>query len=157
MYSHLAQPDRKFSKNLFAGLVILIMIFSAAVLLNGSLITRVEAANLVSNPGFETGALSPWGNWNNSVVASNAHTGTYSMQVGTATGSGEQVISGLSPNTAYVLTGWVKTSATSVTGNIGVKNFGGTETFQSSTSTTYTQRTINFTTGAGSTSATIYC
>src|SRR5687767_10628309 len=157
MYSQLTQPGRKFSMNVFSGFAIVILIFGFAALLNGSFVAQVEAANLVANPGFESGALSPWGNWNNSVVANNARTGTYSMRVGTATGSGEQVIGGLSPNTAYVLTGWVKTSSTSVTGQIGAKNFGGSEVFQTSTSTTYTQRTINFTTGPSGTSVTIYC
>lgn len=54
---------------------------AALCLLNGP----VSAANILSNSGFETGALSPWtlGNdfggtelWN--VTASNSHTGTYS-------------------------------------------------------------------------------
>ena len=116
-----------------------------------------DQVNLVQNPGFETGVLSPWGSWNNSVVASSAHSGTYSMRVGRAAGSGEQTIYGLSPNTSYVLTGWVQTSKSTVAGRIGVKNHGGTETFQTSTSTAYTQLTVSFTTGTANTSATIYC
>lgn len=113
--------------------------------------------NLIVNPGFETGSLSPWASWNNSVQANNARTGTYSMRVGTAEGSGEQVVTGLQPNTTYVLSGWVKTSATSVTANVGVKNFGGSQIFSGSTSTSYTQRSVTFTTGASNTSATVYC
>jgi Carbohydrate binding domain len=114
-------------------------------------------SNRVSNPGFESGALSPWTSWNNSVVTGSSHSGTYSMKVGTAAGSGEQTITGLSPNTTYTLTGWTKVSATSVESRIGVKSYGGTEVYQSVTSTTYTQKTIVFTTGATNTSAIIYC
>jgi len=115
------------------------------------------ATNLVVNPGFETGSLSPWTSWNNSVVTGNAHSGTYSMRDGTAAGSGEQTITGLLANENYLLTGWVKTSKSTVTAQVGVKNFGGTETYKTSKSTSWTQLSINFTTGPSSTSATIYC
>ncbi len=119
--------------------------------------TSTPMGNYVLNAGFETGSLSPWGAWNNSVVNSDAHSGAYAMQIGSSTGSGEQTISGLSANTAYVLTGWVKTSSSSVTAQAGVKNYGGSETYQASTNTNYTQLSINFTTGVNNTTAQIYC
>jgi len=121
--------------------------------------TATPSGNVVVNPGFETGALTPWTAWNSaSVVASNARTGTYAGQVtGSTAGSAEQIISGLSVNTTYTLVGWAKVSASGVEARIGVKNFGGTEINQAVTSTTYGQGTVNFTTGASNTTATIYC
>jgi|GEM_PF-1038980 len=119
--------------------------------------TSTPLGNYVLNAGFETSVLGPWGEWNNSVVSSNFRTGTYAMQIGSSSGSGEQVISGLSPNTAYALTGWVKTSSSSVTGQIGVKDYGASEVYLTSNNTNYTQLTVNFTTGASNTTAKIYC
>ncbi|GCE21970.1 carbohydrate binding domain-containing protein [Dictyobacter kobayashii] len=117
--------------------------------------------NRVSNPGFESGSFSSWTNYgSSSVVATNAHSGTYAAQLGTSSAieGTEQVINGLSPNTTYTLTGWAKVTNPGDTIYIGVKGFdsNGTENKQGITSTTYTQATVSFTTGPNSTSATIY-
>lgn len=121
-------------------------------------IKPAQAANLVGNPGFETGSLSPWTAYRKvSVLASNAYSGTYAARVGTGTGSAEQVISGLNSNTTYLLTGWIKTSTTAVTGMVGAKDFGGLQVTRSSTSTTYTQLSVTFLTGPDITSAKIFC
>lgn len=115
----------------------------------------IEASPL-RNGGFETGFLSPWTNWNTaSVVAGNARSGNYALKLNGGPGSAEQVVT-LSPNTTYTLTGFAKTASSSEPVQIGVKNFGGTEQYVTITSTTYSQGSITFTTGASNTSATIY-
>ncbi|QHW30930.1 family 16 glycosylhydrolase [Paenibacillus rhizovicinus] len=113
--------------------------------------------NLVGNPGFETGAVSPWtGAGTYSVVSTNASTGTRSARVEGAGGNSafNQTITGLSPNTAYLLSGWFKAASGNV--SIGVKNYGGTQIAYSTASTSYKQQTIAFTTGASNTSAQIF-
>jgi hypothetical protein len=120
--------------------------------------TATPMSNYVSNPGFETGSASPWNAWGGStVVSGNAHSGTYSGKTCTSNCGFEQTISGLSASTTYVLTGWAKLGKTSNSVNIGVKSYGGTETYQTVTSTTYQQKTITFTTGSSNTSAIIFC
>ncbi len=110
-----------------------------------------------SNQSFESGSTSWSGLGTNAVVASDAHAGTNSMRL-SGSGSGtERVLTGLIANKSYTLRGWVKTVSSSDQTYIGVKDYGGSEVNQASTSTTYTQISINFTTGGSSTSAKIYC
>jgi hypothetical protein len=116
-------------------------------------IVQLDAQNLVQNPGFETGT-SPWSIWGGgSVVNNNAHTGIYALK-STSTGGAELVVTGLTPGTNYTFKGYAK----SVNGAalIGVKNHGNTAVSSSTTSTSYTQLTVNFTTGLSSTSAKLY-
>ncbi|MFD0959960.1 carbohydrate binding domain-containing protein [Paenibacillus chungangensis] len=111
---------------------------------------------IVHNGGFETGALGPWGNWNTaSVVAGNARSGSYALQLAGGPGSSEQVVQ-VQPNTTYTLSGYARTTNSSEQVRIGVKNYGGTETYAVITSTSYTKGTVTFTTGASHTTATIY-
>lgn len=120
-------------------------------------LTYVSTGNLVQNPGLESGTLSPWSQWNDvSVVNSNAHSGTYALRDGAGPCTSEQVVNGLLPNTTYTLSGWGKVDTSGQTVSIGVKNFGGTETSQLISTTSYSQVSITFTTGSSSTSATIY-
>ncbi len=121
--------------------------------------TPSPITNLMVNPGFETGSLSPWTAVDSvSVPAANARSGSYAVQVGgTSMGYAQQVISGLSPNTTYTLSGWAKVNASGVTASIGVKNYGGTQTGRTVSATTYTQVSLTFTTGPTNTTATIYC
>ncbi|MFF7643785.1 carbohydrate binding domain-containing protein [Streptomyces canus] len=115
--------------------------------------------NLVSNAGFESGAMSPWTNSGAapSVTSSGARTGTYALTT-QASGSGaNQNITGLSPNTTYLLTGWAKVANAGETLAIGVKNYGGTETFTNVATTSYSQAAVLFTTGSTNTSALVYC
>jgi Carbohydrate binding domain len=109
------------------------------------------------NQSFESGSTS-WTNFGTTlVVASDARAGANSMRL-SGTGSGtEQVISGLIANKSYTLRGWVKTGSSSDQTYVGVKNFGGAEVNQFTTSTAYTQLTVNFTTGSSNTSAKIFC
>src|SRR5436190_18320426 len=63
---------------------------------------------LIVNPGFETGVLSPWtlATGNAGPPQARIPAGTCAGHVGTSLGRVEQVINGLSPNTAYTLCGW---------------------------------------------------
>lgn len=110
---------------------------------------------IVSNGGFETGALSPWYKWNDAGISTtNVRTGNKSIRVGNGPASVEQVIT-VKPNTTYALTGYAMVPA-GQEAVIGVKNFGGTEAFTTITSTSYTKGKVLFTTGSTNTAATIY-
>jgi hypothetical protein len=118
---------------------------------------------LAQNPGFETG-LTPWTSYGNaSVVTSNAHSGTRAVQLTYAApwGSGvEQVITGLLPNTTYALSAWARLDTGATDAIVpGVKEYdsAGNQVSVLVTSTAYTQVAMQFTTGASSTSARIYC
>ncbi|MFG3295460.1 carbohydrate binding domain-containing protein [Streptomyces sp. NPDC048179] len=116
--------------------------------------------NLLSNAGFETGSLSPWtqasGN-SSSVTAANARTGSYALTTTASSSGANQALTGLSPSTTYLLTGWAKVATAGETLAIGVKNFGGTETYTNIATTAYSQAAVLFTTGSSSTTATVYC
>ena len=115
--------------------------------------TQAHAANILSNPGFESGVLSPWSCTGNlgSIVSTPVHGGTKAL-AGAASASNNSKCSQtvtVQPNTAYSLTGWVRGSYV----YLGVD--GGPATWTTSTAA-YSQLTVNFTTGASQTSATIY-
>jgi chitinase len=109
-----------------------------------------SAANLLTNPGFESGGLGGWSCSGGSVVTSPVHSGSYAL-AGNATASDTaqctQTVT-VVPNTAYTVSAWVR-------GNpvyLGITN--GPSTWAGSTS--YTQLTLSFTTAAGQTSAQLY-
>ena len=114
------------------------------------------ATNLVSNPGFETGTLSGWTcSAGDSAVGSPVHSGSYALS-GAATSSDDaqctQVIQ-VQPNSSYSLSAWVE-------GNYVYLGDTGTGTSDTSTwapsATTWQQLSTGFTTGASTTSVTIY-
>ncbi|MEU8617454.1 carbohydrate binding domain-containing protein [Streptomyces sp. NPDC048623] len=115
--------------------------------------TPAQAANLLTNPGFETGDLSGWSCTGGlgSVVSSPVHGGAKAL-AGAASSSDNakctQTVS-VQPNTTYTLSGWVRGSYV----YLGVD--GASETWTPSASS-YTQLTYTFTTGSAQTSATIY-
>jgi beta-glucanase (GH16 family) len=119
----------------------------------------IQAANLVLNPGFETGALSPWTSFGAVVVVNtDAHTGTFAAKI-TGRGAPEQVVSGLSQNTAYTVSGWAKVGTAGDSICIGAKEYDGTsnQVSQCVTLTSYLQVAAAFTTGAANTSAKVFC
>jgi hypothetical protein len=134
---------------------VLALLGSAALALAGAVALpgTAQAANVLTNPGFESGTVSPWSCTGNlgSVVSSPVHGGSRSLQ-GAVSSSDiakcSQTVS-VQPNTTYSLSGWVRGSYV----YLGVD--GGSSTWTSSPSA-YTQLSTTFTTGASQTSATVY-
>ncbi|HEV7173387.1 carbohydrate binding domain-containing protein, partial [Pedococcus sp.] len=117
-----------------------------------------EWTPLVSNGGFESGDLGMWSTWGGAqVVAGNARTGSYALQVGPGQSSAEQVVP-VQPNTTYTVSGWARSVDPSEPIRIGVKDFGGAgEVWAPVASSTYAMGSVSFTTGPTATSATVYC
>ncbi|NUS00003.1 MAG: PKD domain-containing protein, partial [Kribbellaceae bacterium] len=119
------------------------------------------APGAVANPDLETGNLSGWSDsYQATVTTTNPHSGTFAGQLnaGTSTPAGlEQVVTGLTPNTTYTLTGWVRTDGGTTT--LGAKLYENTndDTEATTTNTGWTQLTDQFTTGATNTTVDIYC
>ncbi len=118
--------------------------------------SSAATTNLVNNPGFESGTTSGWACGSSaSVVTSPVHSGTYALS-NTPAGSDDaqctQTIS-VQPNSAYTLSAWVD-------GSYVYLGDTGTGTSDTSTWTPggsgYSQLTTNFTTGASTTTVTIY-
>ncbi|MGW1256685.1 carbohydrate binding domain-containing protein [Streptomyces sp. NPDC002513] len=130
------------------------LIGSAALALGGAVALpgTAQAANILPNPGFESG-LSPWSCTGNlgSVVSSPVHGGANAL-AGAASSSDNaqcgQTVS-VQPNTTYTLSGWVRGSYV----YLGVD--GGASTWTTSPSA-YSQLSVSFTTGTSQTSAMIY-
>ncbi|KUL32138.1 carbohydrate binding domain-containing protein [Streptomyces regalis] len=119
-----------------------------------------SATNTVTNPGFEAGALTPWAQSTgtaSSVVASNARSGTYALQTGVSASGAIQTVGGLTSSGTYLLAGWAKAATAGEEVAVGMKSFGGTETYLKTSTTSYAQQPIFFTTGATATSAGANC
>ncbi|MEV7885987.1 carbohydrate binding domain-containing protein [Streptomyces sp. NPDC002817] len=142
-------PLPRRSRRLFALLGTAALALAGAVALPGT----AQAANVLTNPGFESGALSPWSCTGNlgSVVSSPVRAGSRAL-AGAVSSSDiakcSQTVA-VRPNTAYTLSGWVRGSYV----YLGVD--GGSSTWTSSPSA-YSQLSVSFTTGASQTSATVY-
>ena len=130
--------------------VLPLLVVVLAVVIAGPGVTHA-ASNLVANPGFETGNLSGWScDPTNTVVTSPVHSGSFALQAtptSSTTGQCTQTIS-VQANTSYTLSAYVDGSYAF----LGVT--GGSSTWTSSSS--YTQLNVPFTTGASTTSITIY-
>ena len=119
--------------------------------------TAPAGGNLIANPGFESGALSPWtcDAGTAAVVGSPAHSGSHALAV-TPTASDDaqctQTVA-VAPNTTYTLSDWV----------IGAYAYLGATVPGGSGATTWTasasnwsQLSTTFTTGATTSSVTIF-
>jgi len=115
--------------------------------------TPAQAANLLTDPGFESGSLTGWAcsGGLGSVVTSPVHSGGKAL-AGAASSSDiakcSQTVA-VQPNTTYTLSGWVRGSYV----YLGVD--GATSTWTPSAGA-YQQLSLSFTTGASQTSATVY-
>ncbi|MFE3638861.1 carbohydrate binding domain-containing protein [Streptomyces sp. NPDC059168] len=134
---------------------LLALLGSAALALGGAVALpgTAQAANVLTNPGFESGGLSPWTCTGNlgSVVSSPVHSGSKALQGAVSSSDNarcSQTVA-VKPGTAYTLSGWVRGSYV----YLGVD--GGASTWTTSPSA-YSRLSVSFTTGAAQTSATIY-
>ncbi|MGO4371741.1 DNRLRE domain-containing protein, partial [Paenibacillus sp. MCAF20] len=120
----------------------------------------LPGANLLINGGFESSSLSPapWTYYNGVQIMSdqNVRTGNNALKFSNAISGLEQVVQGLTPNTNYVLKGWMKSTDVSNTQSLGVKNYGGVQVSKSVGSLEYSEAKLIFKTGATNTKATIY-
>jgi Carbohydrate binding domain/Fibronectin type III domain len=129
---------------------------TALATLAGARLASAAATNLVTNPGFETGTLSGWNcSPLGSVVTTPVHSGSYALS-GAASNSDDaqcsQTVS-VQAGASYSLSAWVE-------GNYVYLGDSGTGTGDTSTwtpsATTWQQLSTSFTTGASTTSVTIY-
>src|SRR5689334_8970920 len=111
------------------------------------------AANLLTNPGFETGSLSGWScsGGTGSVVSTPVHSGGFALSGAATSADNAQCTQTVAvvPSTAYTLSAWVR-------GNyafLGVT--GGGSTFTPS-APAYTQLSVAFTTAPGQTSVQVF-
>lgn len=134
---------------------VLALLGSAALALAGALALpqTAQAANVLTNPGFESGSLSPWTCTGNlgSVVSSPVHGGSKALQGAVSSSDNAQCSQtvAVQPNTTYSLSGWVRGSYV----YLGVN--GGASTWTTSPSA-YSPLSVSFTTGASQTSAVVY-
>src|SRR6266568_181891 len=136
---------------LFASFALLLVSVSSVVVLNHTVSASAAGNNLVANPGFETGNLSSWScDTGDTVVSSPVHSGSFALQMNPTSGTTGQCTQTISvqPNTTYTLTAFVNGPFS----YLGVIN--GNSTWV--TSTSYSQLTVSQTTGASTTSMTIF-
>lgn len=134
---------------------------------------RIAWMNTVRNACFEFGTLEGWrktdsskallteGNgWGNKVFGSGkaCQTGTskFELRLGPGADGISQTIKGLSPNTTYTLSAWLRVSDENETIVLGVKQHGTDAVSVSTSSIQWTRKSIDFTTGPKATQATIY-
>ena len=146
----MAQKSRR---TLLTSVALLLTILSigSLIFLNRSAIVHASGTNLVTNPGFEAGNLSAWTcDPGDTVVSSPVNSGSFALQMNpssSTTGQCTQTIS-VQANAAYTLSAFLDGPFAYV----GVN--GGASTW--TTSSSYTQLTVNLTTGASQTSVTIF-
>ncbi|MEU9246286.1 carbohydrate binding domain-containing protein [Streptomyces sp. NPDC048385] len=140
---------RRSRRRMFALLGSAALALAGAIALPGT----AQAANILSNPGFESGSMTPWSCSGNlgSVVSSPVHGGSKALAGAASSSDNAQCTQtvAVQPSTTYSLSGWVRGSYV----YLGVT--GGASTWTTSTSQ-YSQLTVSFTTGASQTSAEIY-
>ncbi len=114
------------------------------------------AANLVSNPGFESGSLSPWSCTGGlgAVQATTVHSGTKALQ-GNPSGSDvakcTQTVA-VQANAAYTLTVWARGGG----GYVYLGITGGPSTWSTATAANWNQLSVTYTTGPSQTSLEVY-
>ena len=132
---------------------------AAALLTSAAVISAPPAAavaSLISNGGFETGSLSGWScSTLDSVVSSPVHSGSHALSGAASSSDDAQCSQSVSvqPSSNYTLTGWVE-------GNYVFLGDSGTGSSDTDTwtpsATSWQQLSTSFSTGAATTSVTIY-
>jgi beta-glucanase (GH16 family) len=118
----------------------------------------LRRAATVTNGGLEAGEFAPWTYYGGTAVSSdgNNYGGNYALRIPSSASSAgaEQEIVGLAPGTTYRLSGWTTNGGQGLT--LGVKNHGGSQVSTNVLASAWTRGTVNFTTGASNTTATIF-
>ncbi|WP_337869221.1 S8 family serine peptidase [Meiothermus sp.] len=109
--------------------------------------------DFVRNGSFESGNTDHWNTSGWVDLWGECFTGAKGARI-LGSGSLEQTLSGLTPNTTYVLSAWVKVDGETL--DLGVRNFGEGERTVSVKKGDWVQRTLEFKTGASNTTATIF-
>ncbi|MEY9964431.1 chitinase [Streptacidiphilus sp. MAP12-16] len=134
-----------------------VAVIGAGILVAGSGAAGAATANLVANPGFESG-LSGWtcSSGSGAAVSSPVHSGASALKA-TPTGQDDaqctQTIS-VQPNSQYTLSAYVQGSYV----YLGATGTGGTSdpSIWTPNSPSYSQLSVGFTTGANTTTVTVY-
>nr|WP_246213797.1 glycosyl hydrolase family 18 protein [Kitasatospora viridis] len=126
------------------------------MLTTGGDASAAAAGNLLQNPGFESGSLSGWSCTANSgtVVTNPVHSGSYALQATPAGSDDAQCTQQVAvlPGSSYTLSGWVQGSYV----YLGASGTGGTDPSTWSSNSAWNQLSTSFTTGASTTSVTVY-
>ncbi|WP_020666872.1 chitinase [Amycolatopsis nigrescens] len=131
-----------------------VVVFAGLVLALSS--GNASAANLMRNAGFEAGSTDGWScSAGGGVVSTPVHAGSYALTgvpAGQENGRCAQTVP-VRPNSAYKLTAWVQGAHT----YLGVTGTGGADTSTWTPGTgSWTQLSLEFTTGGAAESVTIY-
>jgi len=115
-----------------------------------------EEHPLLINPGFETESLEPWHLIAGTarIVSQPTHSAGHSLSLGPGPSSVEQTVS-VRPNSAYRLTGWLRSGSGAEEVRLGVKS-GGAERAVSVPLVAFTEASIEFTTGPNDTRAVVF-
>ncbi|SDC93744.1 chitinase [Glycomyces harbinensis] len=132
--------------------LIIALVAAATAVLAGLLVAApAQAANVLANPGFESGTAAPWTCESAQVVASPVHSGSSAIRsTGGASTTGRCALTvSVQPSSTYTLSAWVRGSHV----YIGATGHGQTWTGSPGA---YTRLTTSFTTGANQTTAEVY-
>jgi beta-glucanase (GH16 family) len=112
-------------------------------------------AGSFGNGGFEADSAG-WSRYGGAQVsATGARSGGKAMRIAGG-GGAEQVVTGLEPNTTYVLGGFARVTAAGAPAVIGVKDYGGSQRTTTLTGAGYAAGTVTFTTGPTATQAKVF-
>ena len=119
----------------------------------------LRRAEKVNNGSLESGEAGAWTSMYGGTSVSRDGTnfdGSYALKIPASTSSAgaEQEIVGLAPGTAYRLSGWTTNGGLGLT--LGVKNHGGSQVQTNVAASAWTRGTVDFTTGAANTTATVF-
>jgi chitinase len=128
------------------------LLAAAATALAGALVAApAHAANLLADPGFETGTTAPWTCESAQTVASPVRSGSKALQstAGAASTGRCALTVAVQPSASYTLSAWVRGSHV----YLGATGAGSTWTGSPGS---YAQLSTSFTTGASQTSVEVY-